>query len=125
MRMERARRPPISRHAAALSSSLYPRMGLTRSLVRKAWVLDVRVNCVSPAMCAPYRRAPVQLRGRVRDEGESPPARGTKLGGAALFSTAKWRTIMGRGILLWLLGVPIPIIILLALIWHQGACDGS
>jgi hypothetical protein len=27
-------------------------------------------------------------------------------------------TIMGRGILLWLLGIPIPIIILLALIWH-------
>jgi hypothetical protein len=27
-------------------------------------------------------------------------------------------TKMGRGILLWLLGVPIPIIILLALIWH-------
>jgi hypothetical protein len=25
---------------------------------------------------------------------------------------------MGRGILLWLIGVPIPIIILLALIWH-------
>jgi hypothetical protein len=25
---------------------------------------------------------------------------------------------MGRGILLWLLGVPIPIIILLALVWH-------
>jgi len=25
---------------------------------------------------------------------------------------------MGRGILLYLLGVPIPIIILLALIWH-------
>jgi hypothetical protein len=25
---------------------------------------------------------------------------------------------VGRGILLWLLGVPIPIIILLALIWH-------
>jgi len=25
---------------------------------------------------------------------------------------------MGRRILLWLLGVPIPIIILLALIWH-------
>jgi hypothetical protein len=31
----------------------------------------------------------------------------------------RWRkTIMGRGILLWLIGVPIPIIILLALIWH-------
>jgi hypothetical protein len=26
--------------------------------------------------------------------------------------------IMGRGILLWLLGVPIPVIILLALIWR-------
>jgi hypothetical protein len=26
--------------------------------------------------------------------------------------------IMGRGILLWLLGVPLPIILLLALIWH-------
>jgi len=25
---------------------------------------------------------------------------------------------MGKGILLWLLGVPIPIIILLALFWH-------
>jgi hypothetical protein len=27
-------------------------------------------------------------------------------------------THMGRAILLWLLGVPIPIIILLALFWH-------
>jgi hypothetical protein len=25
----------------------------------------------------------------------------------------------GRGVLLWLLGIPIPIIILLALFWHQ------
>jgi hypothetical protein len=25
---------------------------------------------------------------------------------------------MGRGILLWLLGVPIPIIILVVLLWH-------
>jgi len=25
---------------------------------------------------------------------------------------------MGKGILLWLLGVPLPIIILLALFWH-------
>jgi hypothetical protein len=32
--------------------------------------------------------------------------------------TVPGRTIMGRGILLWLLGVPIPVIILLALIWH-------
>ncbi len=27
-------------------------------------------------------------------------------------------SVMGRGILLWLLGVPIPVILLLALIWH-------
>ena len=26
--------------------------------------------------------------------------------------------IMGKGILLWLLGIPLPIIILLLLIWH-------
>ena len=26
--------------------------------------------------------------------------------------------VMGRGILLWLLGVPIPVILLLALVWH-------
>jgi hypothetical protein len=26
--------------------------------------------------------------------------------------------VMGRGILLWLLGIPIPVIILLALFWH-------
>jgi len=30
----------------------------------------------------------------------------------------------GRGVLLWLLGVPIPIIILLALFWHHWACVG-
>jgi hypothetical protein len=37
-----------------------------------------------------------------------------------LFGTAveSMEVTMGRGILLWLLGVPIPIIILLALIWH-------
>jgi hypothetical protein len=29
-----------------------------------------------------------------------------------------WEATMGRGILLWLLGVPIPVIIILALIWH-------
>jgi hypothetical protein len=32
-------------------------------------------------------------------------------------STAR-RGAMGRGILLWLLGVPIPIIILILLFWH-------
>jgi hypothetical protein len=29
-----------------------------------------------------------------------------------------WERIMGRGILLWLLGIPIPIIILILLFWH-------
>jgi hypothetical protein len=36
----------------------------------------------------------------------------------------KWTTMevpmgFGRGVLLWLLGIPIPIIILLALFWHN------
>jgi hypothetical protein len=30
----------------------------------------------------------------------------------------QWREIMGRGILLWLLGIPLPIIILLLIFWH-------
>lgn len=37
---------------------------------------------------------------------------------SSLALTAGRRLIMGRGILLWLLGVPIPIIILLALFYH-------
>jgi len=36
----------------------------------------------------------------------------------APLSFKQWRRLMGRGILLWLLGIPIPIIILLALFWH-------
>jgi hypothetical protein len=37
------------------------------------------------------------------------------------FVREKWETTMGfgRGALLWLLGVPLPIIILLALFWHH------
>jgi hypothetical protein len=31
---------------------------------------------------------------------------------------ALWREAMGKGILLWLLGIPIPIILLLLLFWH-------
>jgi len=27
---------------------------------------------------------------------------------------------MGKGILMWLVGIPIPIIILLLLLWHSG-----
>src|SRR5437773_1442530 len=35
-----------------------------------------------------------------------------------LGGTFSEESVMGRAILLWLLGVPIPIIILLALLWH-------
>jgi hypothetical protein len=35
-----------------------------------------------------------------------------------VYSPAK-EAIMGRGILLWLIGVPIPVIILLALVFHH------
>jgi hypothetical protein len=34
------------------------------------------------------------------------------------YQTLLRRIVMGRGILLWLLGVPIPVIIILALLWH-------
>jgi hypothetical protein len=30
---------------------------------------------------------------------------------------------MGRGLLLWMLGIPLPIIILLALFWHRANCS--
>jgi hypothetical protein len=30
----------------------------------------------------------------------------------------EWERVMGRGILLWLLGIPIPIILLILLFWH-------
>jgi hypothetical protein len=38
-----------------------------------------------------------------------------------LFEGHQWEALMGfgRGALLWLLGVPLPIIILLALFWHH------
>jgi len=36
----------------------------------------------------------------------------------ALDAACMMESSMGRGILLWLLGVPIPVIILLALLWH-------
>jgi hypothetical protein len=29
-----------------------------------------------------------------------------------------WRDNMGKGILLWLIGIPIPIILLILLFWH-------
>jgi hypothetical protein len=46
---------------------------------------------------------------------------GTETWGS-MFSPRNWRrNIMGlgRGALLWLLGVPLPIVLLLALFWHH------
>jgi hypothetical protein len=40
------------------------------------------------------------------------------VGDVAGHHRSQWRQVMGRGILLWLLGVPIPIIIILALLFH-------
>ena len=34
------------------------------------------------------------------------------------YSNPARRAVMGKGIFLWLLGVPLPIILLLALFWH-------
>jgi hypothetical protein len=43
-----------------------------------------------------------------------------KIGADWLYLLGEERPMgMGRGILLWLLGVPLPIIILLALFWHH------
>jgi hypothetical protein len=50
------------------------------------------------------------FQGDSRETGFCPAGRGVK--------SRKEFSSMGRGILLWLLGVPIPIIILLALFWH-------
>jgi hypothetical protein len=41
-----------------------------------------------------------------------------RLLGATVKPESKKEALMGRGILLWLLGVPIPIIILIALLYH-------
>jgi hypothetical protein len=38
---------------------------------------------------------------------------------SSMTGTTTMEVIMGRGILLWLIGVPIPVIILLALFFHH------
>jgi hypothetical protein len=42
-------------------------------------------------------------------------------GVAVVALNLEWRSDMtfGRGLLLWLLGIPLPIILLLALFWHH------
>ena len=35
-----------------------------------------------------------------------------------LLTLRREENLMGRGILLWLLGIPIPLIILILLLWH-------
>lgn len=52
---------------------------------------------------------------RLLDYGKPEPTRAVETGAAATGTT---EALMGRGILLWLIGVPIPVIIILALIWH-------
>ncbi|TGX55991.1 hypothetical protein E5A73_02440 [Sphingomonas gei] len=39
-------------------------------------------------------------------------------GGGSLRQRNQRRRFMGKGILLWLIGIPLPIIILLLLFWH-------
>jgi hypothetical protein len=58
----------------------------------------------------PRSRAPEQLP-------DLPCCRSTKEA-QALFHTRKQEALMGRGILMWLVGVPIPIIILILLFWR-------
>jgi hypothetical protein len=41
-----------------------------------------------------------------------------RLVGATIKTELQGETLMGRAILLWLLGVPIPIIIIIALLYH-------
>ncbi|WP_257214869.1 hypothetical protein [Sphingomonas sp. R-74633] len=36
----------------------------------------------------------------------------------SLSKPTTWRGTMGKGILLWLIGIPIPIILLILLFWH-------
>jgi hypothetical protein len=38
---------------------------------------------------------------------------------SGVYFSIQTEAIMGRGILLWLIGVPIPVIILLALVFHH------
>jgi hypothetical protein len=38
---------------------------------------------------------------------------------SGVYFSIQMEAIMGRGILLWLIGVPIPLIILLALVFHH------
>jgi hypothetical protein len=45
--------------------------------------------------------------------------RSNRLAAATGFGAIEQEENMGRGILLWLLGVPIPVIILLALFFHH------
>jgi len=42
----------------------------------------------------------------------------SKAPGGGRLATPIWRHIMGRGILLWLIGVPIPVILLILLFWR-------
>jgi hypothetical protein len=56
---------------------------------------------------------------RERRAGSSGDAGNLRRGPAVLYGHApNWRGLMGKGILLWLIGVPIPVILLLWLFFH-------
>ncbi|MGA3402176.1 MAG: hypothetical protein ABSC95_23455 [Acetobacteraceae bacterium] len=68
------------------------------------------------AQCA--RRSAAAISSRVRQTWNRDAARALHCPRHLHKRSPHRRSIMGRGILLWMLGVPIPVIILLALIWH-------
>jgi hypothetical protein len=84
-------------------------MGPSRDAFRLKWIIPQIAEIVQPA--------------RARLARSAAPAPGNPSRARAFFNgpTDLRRTIMGfgRGALLWLLGIPLPIILLLALFWHN------
>ena len=66
-------------------------------------------------MAVQLQHGPASRKTRLRASGT---AAGTREPDMTLGSDKREADIMGRSILLWLIGVPIPIIILIALFWH-------
>jgi hypothetical protein len=65
--------------------------------------------------------APLHHRFRIKivAAGESRRRRAARAANSLRINEERQTWGFGRGILLWLLGIPIPIIILLALFWHH------
>jgi hypothetical protein len=84
-----------------------------RDALRK--LMDIEAK---PAMRRPFKASPERAITRIHSSRGTQDALEMLLAAAARTARKCWEENMGRGILLWLLGVPIPIIILLALFWH-------